>query len=71
MQPARAIVRLGEPASMRDLADRLSCDRSYIAGLADELEAATSRRSDLRSNTVAQACYSAYYSDPLGGSSSH
>ena len=35
---ARAVVLLTEPAPMRDLAERLSCDRSYITGLADQLE---------------------------------
>lgn len=35
---ARAIVRLSEPAPMRELADDLACDRSYITNLADQLE---------------------------------
>ena len=35
---ARAIVLLGNPAPMRDLADQLNCDRSYITSLADQLE---------------------------------
>jgi len=35
---ARAIVLLSTPAPMRDLADRLDCDRSYITSLADQLE---------------------------------
>lgn len=35
---ARAIVMLSTPAPMRDLAERLSCDRSYITTLADQLD---------------------------------
>jgi DNA-binding MarR family transcriptional regulator len=35
---ARAIVLLTTPAPMRDLADQLNCDRSYITSLADQLE---------------------------------
>jgi len=35
---ARAIMQLDEPAPMRELADSLACDRSYITGLADQLE---------------------------------
>jgi DNA-binding MarR family transcriptional regulator len=35
---ARAILMLDRPAPMRILADRLACDRSYITGLADQLE---------------------------------
>jgi len=35
---ARAIVMLSTPAPMRDLAERLSCDRSYITALADQLD---------------------------------
>lgn len=35
---ARAILRLGAPAPMGDLAEHLACDRSYITGLADKLE---------------------------------
>jgi DNA-binding MarR family transcriptional regulator len=35
---ARAVVMLSEPAPMRDLADRLACDRSYVTGIADQLE---------------------------------
>jgi DNA-binding MarR family transcriptional regulator len=35
---ARAIVLLTTPAPMRELADTLDCDRSYITGLADQLE---------------------------------
>jgi DNA-binding MarR family transcriptional regulator len=35
---ARAIVLLSKPAPMRDLADRLQCDRSYVTSLADQLE---------------------------------
>jgi DNA-binding MarR family transcriptional regulator len=35
---ARAIVLLATPAPMRDLADRLDCDRSYVTSLADQLE---------------------------------
>ena len=35
---ARAIVLLTEPAPMRDLAEQLRCDRSYITSLADQLE---------------------------------
>ena len=34
----RAVMSLDEPAPMRDLADHLACDRSYITGLADQLE---------------------------------
>ncbi len=34
----RAMMSLDQPAPMRDLADHLSCDRSYITGLADQLE---------------------------------
>ena len=35
---ARAIVLLTRPAPMRNLADQLACDRSYITALADQLE---------------------------------
>ncbi|ONH61513.1 hypothetical protein CcI49_04585 [Frankia sp. CcI49] len=35
---ARAIVGLTTPAPMRDLADQLGCDRSYVTSLADQLE---------------------------------
>jgi DNA-binding MarR family transcriptional regulator len=35
---ARAVLMLTNPAPMRDLADRLACDRSYITNLADQLE---------------------------------
>src|SRR5438874_750842 len=35
---ARAVVLLTTPAPMRDLAERLACDRSYITNLADQLE---------------------------------
>jgi len=35
---ARAVVLLAAPAPMRDLAEQLHCDRSYITSLADQLE---------------------------------
>ena len=35
---ARALLFLDKPAPMRELADNLSCDRSYITGIADQLE---------------------------------
>jgi DNA-binding MarR family transcriptional regulator len=35
---ARAVLMLTEPAPMRMLAEQLSCDRSYITNLADQLE---------------------------------
>lgn len=35
---ARAVLSLGEPAPMRDLAGRLGCDPSWITTLADDLE---------------------------------
>jgi len=35
---ARAIMQLDAPAPMRELAESLACDRSYITGLADQLE---------------------------------
>jgi DNA-binding MarR family transcriptional regulator len=35
---ARALLLLDEPAPMRVLSDRLSCDQSYITRIADELE---------------------------------
>jgi DNA-binding MarR family transcriptional regulator len=35
---ARAILLLDTPAPMRELADQLACDRSYVTGLADKLE---------------------------------
>ena len=35
---ARAVLLLDYPAPMRELADRLACDRSYITSLADQLE---------------------------------
>ncbi len=35
---ARAILALDTPAPMRDLASSMACDRSYITGLADQLE---------------------------------
>ncbi|MBX9243707.1 MarR family transcriptional regulator [Actinotalea ferrariae] len=34
----RAVLELDEPAPMRDLAERLGCDRSYVTNLADGLE---------------------------------
>lgn len=35
---ARAVLQLDEPAPMRNLADSLGCDRSYVTGVADGLE---------------------------------
>lgn len=35
---ARAVVRLSNPEPMRDLAEQLECDRSYITSIADQLE---------------------------------
>ena len=35
---ARAILLLDSPAPMRALSEHLACDRSYITGLADQLE---------------------------------
>jgi DNA-binding MarR family transcriptional regulator len=35
---ARAVVTLAEPAPMRELAARLSCDKSNVTGIVDELE---------------------------------
>ena len=35
---ARAVVLLGTQAPMRELADQLDCDRSYITSVADQLE---------------------------------
>lgn len=35
---ARAVLMLDIPAPMRELADRLACDRSYVTNLADALE---------------------------------
>ncbi|MBM2618335.1 MarR family transcriptional regulator [Actinoplanes sp. LDG1-06] len=35
---ARVLVLLTTPAPMRDLAAQMHCDRSYITGLADQLE---------------------------------
>ena len=35
---ARAVVALTTPSPMRDLANQLNCDRSYITSLADQLE---------------------------------
>ncbi len=35
---ARAVIQLDHPAPMRDLAEDLSCDRSYVTGMADGLE---------------------------------
>jgi DNA-binding MarR family transcriptional regulator len=35
---ARAVLALSSPAPMRQLADQLACDRSYITNLADQLE---------------------------------
>ena len=35
---ARAVLSLGEPAPMRELAGRLRCDPSWITNLADDLE---------------------------------
>ena len=35
---ARALLRLGEPAPMRALADHLACDASNVTGIADRLE---------------------------------
>ncbi|KGN32900.1 MarR family transcriptional regulator [Knoellia sinensis KCTC 19936] len=39
-QTARALFMLGEPASMRDLAEHLRCDASNVTGIADRLETA-------------------------------
>ena len=35
---ARVLVLLSTPQPMRDLAEQMRCDRSYITGLADQLE---------------------------------
>ncbi|WP_152366024.1 MarR family winged helix-turn-helix transcriptional regulator [Microlunatus speluncae] len=35
---ARAVLALNRPAPMRELAEQLTCDRSYITNLADQLE---------------------------------
>jgi DNA-binding MarR family transcriptional regulator len=35
---ARAVITLAEPAPMRELAARLSCDKSNVTGIVDELE---------------------------------
>jgi DNA-binding MarR family transcriptional regulator len=35
---ARAVVLLGNPAPMRELAEQLACDLSYVTSLADQLE---------------------------------
>lgn len=35
---ARAVLALNNPAPMRELAEQLTCDRSYITNLADQLE---------------------------------
>lgn len=35
---ARALMVLAEPTPMRDLAEQLGCEPSYITGLADQLE---------------------------------
>lgn len=35
---ARALLLLDEPTPMRDISDRLACDKSYITRIADELE---------------------------------
>ena len=35
---ARAIILLADPMPMRDLAEQLVCDRSYITSIADQLE---------------------------------
>ncbi|MDG4828161.1 MarR family transcriptional regulator [Solwaraspora sp. WMMD1047] len=35
---ARAVLGLGAPAPMRDLANHLSCDKSHVTGLVDGLE---------------------------------
>ncbi|GAA3597114.1 hypothetical protein GCM10022223_10380 [Kineosporia mesophila] len=37
-QSARALVQLSDPAPMRDLAEQMNCDRSYVTTLADQLE---------------------------------
>jgi DNA-binding MarR family transcriptional regulator len=34
----RALLVLAEPTSMRDMAEQLACDPSYITGIADQLE---------------------------------
>lgn len=36
---ARALVQIADAAPMGDLAERLGCDRSYVTGLARDLEA--------------------------------
>lgn len=38
VQLARAVLALDTPAPMRELANHLCCDRSYITNLADQLE---------------------------------
>jgi len=38
-QQARVILRLEQPAAMRDLARHLACDASNVTGIADKLEA--------------------------------
>lgn len=38
-QQAMALRHLGDAAPMRELADNLGCDASYITGIADSLEA--------------------------------
>ena len=35
---ARALLLIDEPMAMRDVSDRLACDKSYITRIADELE---------------------------------
>jgi DNA-binding MarR family transcriptional regulator len=51
-----ALKHLDDPAPMRDLADRLSCDASYVTGIADRLEALglVARRPDPSDRRVKQ-----------------
>lgn len=51
-----ALRELGEPMAMRDLAERMWCDASYITGIADRLENAgwAVRRSDPNDRRVKQ-----------------
>jgi DNA-binding MarR family transcriptional regulator len=53
---ARVLVTLEEPAPMRDLAERLACDKSNVTGLVDGLEehGLVARQPDPRDRRVKQ-----------------
>lgn len=55
----RAIMTLREPAPMRELAERLACDKSNVTGLVDGLEqrGLVSRRADPTDRRIKQVAF--------------